>query len=90
MTTNANFKTHQVEIEPGDILIGYTDGVTEALSPDGELFTKKRFLSLFEQPSVSASSLLEKIKTRLSTHIDIAKQFDDITIIVLQRLLKAV
>jgi serine phosphatase RsbU (regulator of sigma subunit) len=70
MTTNANFKTHQVEIEPGDILIGYTDGVTEALSPDGELFTKKRFLSLFEQPSVSASSLLEKIKTRLSTHID--------------------
>jgi len=90
MTTDANFKTGQVEIEPGDILIGYTDGAIEALSPDGELFTRKRFLSLFEQPSVSASSLLEKIKTRLSTHIDTAKQFDDITIIVLQRLLKAV
>ena len=90
MTTNAEFKTHQVEFEPGDILIGYTDGVIEALSPEGELFTKKRFLSLFEQPSVSASSLLEKVKTRLSKHIDIAKQFDDITIIALQRLLKAV
>ena len=90
MTTNAKFETHQVEIEPGDILIGYTDGAIEALSPDGELFTKKRFLSLFEQPFVSASSLLEKVKTSLSTHIDIAKQFDDITIIVLQRLLKAV
>jgi len=90
MTTDSKFKTDQVEIKPGDILIGYTDGVIEALSPDGELFTKKRFLSLFEQPSVSASSLLEKIKTRLSTHIDTAKQFDDITIIVLQRLLKAV
>ncbi len=88
MTPNAKFKTDQVEIKPGDILIGYTDGVIEALSPDGELFTKKRFLSLFEQPSVSASSLLEKIKTRLSTHIDTAKQFDDITIIVLRRLLK--
>jgi len=90
MTTDAIFKTGQVEIEPGDILIGYTDGAIEALSPDGELFARKRFLSLFEQPSVSASSLLEKIKTRLSTHIDTAKQFDDITIIVLQRLLKAV
>jgi sigma-B regulation protein RsbU (phosphoserine phosphatase) len=33
--TGAEFKIQRSQLEPGDILIGYTDGVTEALSPHG-------------------------------------------------------
>lgn len=82
---NMKFKIQQVELEPGDILIGYTDGVTDARAPNREFFTNKRLQSLLEQPASSASALLERIKTNLFAHIDNAQQFDDITMLVVQR-----
>lgn len=81
------FKVQQIQIEPGEILIGFTDGVTEALSPKKSLFTKKRFLSLLERPAPTAFGLIEQIKTDLFAHIDNAPQFDDITMIAAHRLI---
>jgi sigma-B regulation protein RsbU (phosphoserine phosphatase) len=72
-------------MEPDDFLIGYTDGVTEAMSPENKLFSKKRFLSLLEKPAVSASQLIEQIKIDIFNHIGDAPQFDDITMIAVHR-----
>lgn len=83
---NTKFKIQQVQMEPGDILISYTDGVTDARAPNREFFTDKRLRSLLEQPAPSASALLERIKTNLFSHIDNAQQFDDITMLAVQRL----
>jgi len=79
------FKVQQVRLEPGDTLLGYTDGVPEARSPVDELFTRKRLESLLEQPPCSAADLLERIKTNLFVHVDNAQQFDDITMIAVHR-----
>jgi sigma-B regulation protein RsbU (phosphoserine phosphatase) len=79
------FNVQQVRFDPGDILIGYTDGVTEAMSPEENLFGKKRFLSLLEKPAPTASELIEQIKLELFSHIDNAPQFDDITMIAVHR-----
>ena len=79
------FKVQEVRIETGEILIGYTDGVTEALSPDDRFFTKKRFLSLLEKPASTAVELIEQIKKDLFNHINNAPQFDDITMIAVHR-----
>jgi sigma-B regulation protein RsbU (phosphoserine phosphatase) len=75
------FETRQSKIEPGDILIGYTDGVTEALSPGQGMYSKERFLALLEPCPSSAVELIDRIKTDLFDHIDYAPQFDDITMI---------
>ncbi len=83
--TNMTFNIQQVQLEPGDILLGYTDGVSEARSPLDELFTRKRLEGLLEQPACSASDLLERIKTNLFVHVDNAQQFDDITMIAVHR-----
>lgn len=83
---DTKFKIQQVQLKPGDILIGYTDGVTEARAPSHEFFTLKRLLSLLEQPPPSAVDILERIKTNLFAFIDQAQQFDDITILAVQRL----
>ena len=80
------FKIQQVQLEPGDILIGYTDGVTEARAPSHEFFTLKRLLPLLERPAPSAIEMLERIKTNLFAFIDNAQQFDDITLLAVQRL----
>ena len=79
------YQVKQVGIEPGDILIGYTDGVTEAMSPQEKLFGKKRFLTLLEKPVPTASKLIERIRLELFNHIDNAPQFDDITMMAVHR-----
>ncbi len=84
MMLDAKFKIKQVQLEPGDILIGYTDGVTEARSPSGELFTKQRLRSILQQPASSASDMLERIKTSLFAYTENAPQNDDITLLVVQ------
>jgi sigma-B regulation protein RsbU (phosphoserine phosphatase) len=79
------FVIHQSHLEPGDTLIGYTDGVTEALSPQNRIFSKKRFLALLQQPAASATDLIQRIESDLFAHIDNAPQFDDITMIAVHR-----
>ena len=81
MMPGMKFKMGQIQLESGDILIGYTDGVTEGKNPDGQLFTDKRLHELLEQPSPSASKLLDRVKMNLFNFIDDAPQFDDITML---------
>jgi len=81
-----DFKIKQVLLEPGDLLLGYTDGVTEAVAPDGGFFTMKQLLSLLDLPSSAAAELLDRIADSLQTHIGDAEQFDDITLLAVRRL----
>lgn len=83
--TGAEFKIQRTQLEPGDILIGYTDGVTEALSPRQALYSKEKFRALLELRASSATELIERIQTDLFEHIDNAPQFDDITMIAVHR-----
>ena len=82
-----DFKIQQTHMEPGDILLGYTDGVTEACASDGAFFTKERLVSLIEKPSSSATELLDRIADSLQKHIGEADQFDDITLLAIRRVL---
>jgi sigma-B regulation protein RsbU (phosphoserine phosphatase) len=85
ISLETEYKAKPVQIEPGDILIGYTDGVTEALSPNKEFYTKGRFFSILENPAPTASKLIEQIKIDLYNHMDDAPQFDDITMLAVHR-----
>lgn len=82
------FNTGQAILEPGDMLFCFTDGVTEANSPNGDFFTLKRLLSLLPHFLGSVSELLACVNSELSRHIKDAKQFDDITMLAIQRTLK--
>ena len=81
----AEFEIHRSYLEAGDILLGYTDGVTEALSPQEKLFSKERFLALLKRPASSATELIQRIQNDLFYHINDAPQFDDITMIAVHR-----
>ncbi len=84
MMPNSQFKIQQIRLEPGDILMGYTDGVTEGKNVDGEQFKMERLRPLLTEPSNSASHLLERIKQKLFEYIGDAPQFDDITMIAIR------
>jgi len=82
-----SFKIQQTQMEPGDILLGYTDGVTEANAVDGSFFSVEQLRAILDTPSSSASELLDRIADRLQKHIGEADQFDDITLLAIRRII---
>ena len=79
------FNIGVVELEPGDMLVAFTDGVLDARSPEGESFGENRLAWLVQQPAASAATLLEAIQTNLDLHMAGEEQFDDITMLALRR-----
>jgi serine phosphatase RsbU (regulator of sigma subunit) len=84
--TEIDFKIQQTHMESGDILLGYTDGVTEAGTSDGAFFTMERLMSLLETPASTATELLDRIASSLQKHVGGADQFDDITLLAIRRI----
>jgi sigma-B regulation protein RsbU (phosphoserine phosphatase) len=82
----AQFKIKRTQLEPGDIFFGFTDGVTDALSPAGEAYGRSRLDALMDQPAASAEAFEETLKKELFDHIDDAAPIDDITILMVKRL----
>lgn len=80
------FEIQQANMEPGDILLGYTDGVTEAVASDGTFFTMERLVSILEEPAGTSTELLDRIAGSLQEHVGGADQFDDITLLAIRRI----
>ena len=81
----AHFDICEAHIEPGDTLVAFTDGVTEAQNAEGELFDHERLRTLLAQPVSSAAELLDRIQAGVQAHIGGADQSDDITLLAVRR-----
>ncbi len=79
------FLIESVYLEPCDILIAFTDGVTESRSPQGEYYGRERMQALVDRPCNSATARIEEIKRELFAFIDGQDQEDDITLLAVQR-----
>ena len=75
-----------VELAAGDTLLLYTDGVNEALDPEGEEFGMDRLRDTFERQSAkNAAGLVEGMIRAIETFAGNAPQNDDITLIAVQK-----
>ncbi|MDB9312305.1 SpoIIE family protein phosphatase [Spirulina sp. CS-785/01] len=79
------YQVGQVQLEQGDFLLGFTDGVTEARNADGKFFGKARLLEALCSPFPSVQDLLQHIATEVGTYTGGADQFDDMTMIAVRR-----
>jgi sigma-B regulation protein RsbU (phosphoserine phosphatase) len=70
------------QLQPGDQIIFYTDGVTEAADVEGNLFGADRLDSVLENCSVQASALLDSILSAVDEYTGGRPADDDRTIIV--------
>lgn len=82
---NSRFEVGTTVIHPGETLLGYTDGVTEAMSPEQTLFGRSRFNRLACRGKGSASQLIDDLRVELFAHIQNAAQYDDITLLAVHR-----
>lgn len=82
----ASFSTHVQAIGPGDTIIAYSDGVTEAMSPSRILFGERRLELVSGRYFEKTSRLLSRIIVKaVELHEKEAEQSDDITLLVLRR-----
>ncbi|MBL4848554.1 MAG: SpoIIE family protein phosphatase [Planctomycetes bacterium] len=79
-----NIAEIEVQLEPGDRLVTYTDGVNEAMNNESEEFGDDRFYTLVkEHARKSSKEFVEALVTELDAHRGDAEQSDDITIVTL-------
>ena len=81
----ARHEIASAQLEPGEILLTYSDGVPEATSEAGEQFSTERLESLLENFSGNAEQLIEKIIVAIEEFTDGASQHDDITMLASHR-----
>jgi sigma-B regulation protein RsbU (phosphoserine phosphatase) len=75
-----------VTVAPGDALVLYTDGVTEATNAHEELFGKQRLLDVLTQHQHdSAQAIVDAIMAACNTFTGGTEQTDDITLVVVKR-----
>ena len=79
------WQTATINIEPGDALLLYTDGIPDSINGDGDFFDDKKFLAVAQKNlSSSAYGLQASIIDDLHAFTEGAAQVDDITLMVLK------
>ena len=79
------FKEHEFQLQPGDMIFVYTDGVAEATNAAKELFGTDRMLdALNKDPEATPEQLLHNVMDGINDFVQGAEQFDDITMLSLK------
>lgn len=72
-------------LDPGEIVVIYTDGVSEAMNPDGDLYTEERVRKFVKQCPAAADVLGKELLADVRRHANGREQNDDITIMTFGR-----
>jgi phosphoserine phosphatase RsbU/P len=75
-------RAEEVTLEPGDTLLLYTDGVTEASDPQGIEFGEDKLADVVQQnPGSSVEDLIQKVLRALKDHSQGSPLVDDVTLV---------
>jgi sigma-B regulation protein RsbU (phosphoserine phosphatase) len=80
------FTQHRYELDAGDTVVLYTDGVIEALSPDQQVYGDDRLTALMRRAPGDAAGMCRAIDRDVVRYAAGAAQSDDVTILCLTRM----
>jgi len=79
----ATYETAEVDLNPGDALVFYTDGVVEAFDEKGQEFGSERWVDAVRAlPGANAQDSLNFLMKRVDDFVGFTRQSDDITCLV--------
>ena len=85
MFPESQFEEGEVRLRSGDVLVAYTDGVTEAMNVRQEEFSEERLrAAIIGASPLSARAILDNIVSSVAQWSNGAAQHDDITVVVLK------
>jgi sigma-B regulation protein RsbU (phosphoserine phosphatase) len=85
MLPEVTYDEAAIDLEPGDVLVAFTDGVTEAQGPTELEFGEERLQELLRRVAdLPALEISARISEELKNWIQDAAQYDDLTFIVVK------
>lgn len=82
---NMPYEKYELQLEPGDRILLYTDGVPESLNKDIQAYGEEKLIEEFEATrSLSVEEGIRYIQKSVDTFAGEAEQFDDITMLLLE------
>jgi sigma-B regulation protein RsbU (phosphoserine phosphatase) len=80
---DATYESETIQTLPGDLLVVYTDGVTEAFNAEGEEFGEERLLDALKRHAEgSAAQIRDAVLREVDAFVGEAPQHDDLTMMV--------
>jgi serine phosphatase RsbU (regulator of sigma subunit) len=84
--TSAEFREGRTQLHPGDVLVVYSDGVSEAVNPHGEEFGPTRLYEVVSRNlDSSAAGIRDRIEAALTKFCQGTPAADDITLVIVKR-----
>jgi len=85
LTRRSVYRQRALSLEPGDLLVAFSDGLSDALSPSGRAFTEAGVLeAVFQTPDAGAAELAREIMTAADRFTAHAAPADDRTVVVVR------
>jgi serine phosphatase RsbU (regulator of sigma subunit) len=86
----SSYSVAETSLEPGDLMVAFTDGFFEQLSPTGEEFGEERLINfLRDHRDFDLLSLARELEAAVMRFADEAEQQDDMTHLLLRRVVSA-
>ncbi|MBI5929548.1 MAG: PP2C family protein-serine/threonine phosphatase [Chloroflexi bacterium] len=86
MFDTGKWKQQTCQLSPADVLIMYTDGVTEAQDISGNLYSEDRLLKVIRaNPALDCDNMRDTVVTDIHEFVGDAPQSDDITLMLVMR-----
>jgi sigma-B regulation protein RsbU (phosphoserine phosphatase) len=86
MLPDFSFEQESVSLEDDSILVAYSDGVTEAMNVQEEMFGEERIAAVIDQHKLApASEIIDHLVSAVKTFAAGHPQSDDITVVVMRR-----
>jgi len=83
---DSEFSDHRMPFHQGDVMVVFSDGITEARNVDGEFYTKERLMELAaKQRQESAENIAAAIRADVTAFIGGREPDDDMTLLVVRR-----
>ncbi|WP_292522113.1 SpoIIE family protein phosphatase [Methanoculleus sp.] len=81
----AEYREETVSLESGDLLLLYTDGVTEAINPDEVQFGEERLIeTVMGWRDLSPAEIIDRVRDAVTEFSGDEPQFDDMTLMVIR------
>ncbi len=83
---NADYKEGRTQLQPNDVMVIFSDGVSEALNPEGEEFGTQRLYEVVSRNmDASAAGIRDRIEAALTKWSQGTPAADDITLVIVKR-----
>ena len=87
LSATSVFEEHEITLQPGEMFIGYTDGLTESRNSCGEFFGEEQLKQVLARCSyLSPVEIAEKIFSTVNNFVKETSKHDDLSLLIVKRI----